>query len=56
MHVITAAYALGPQQEQQRSSDNGEPSGTAGKPMLEVLKKDWYYQCSRRRNALFWRY
>lgn len=32
-------YALGPGQEQQRSSDNGEPSGTAGKPMLEVLKK-----------------
>ncbi len=33
------AYALGPNQEQQRSSDNGEPSGTAGKPILEVLKK-----------------
>ncbi len=33
------AYALGPRQEQQRSSDNGEPSGTAGKPILEVLKK-----------------
>ena len=33
------AFALGPKQEQQRFSDNGEPSGTAGKPMLEVLKK-----------------
>lgn len=33
------AFALGPKQEKQRSSDSGEPSGTAGKPMLEVLKK-----------------
>ena len=33
------AFALGPRQEQQRSSDDGEPSGTAGKPILEVLKK-----------------
>lgn len=33
------AFALGPKQEKQRSSDNGEPFGTAGKPMLEVLKK-----------------
>ena len=47
------AYALGPQQEQQRSSDNGEPSGTAN---ARSTQKDWHYQCSRRRNALFWRY
>lgn len=33
------AFVLGERQEQQRSSDNGEPSGTAGKPILEVLKK-----------------
>ena len=33
------AYLIGEQDEIQRAYDDGEPSGTAGVPMLEVLKK-----------------
>lgn len=32
-----SAYVLGKQQEIQRCSDDGEPSKTAGRPMLDVL-------------------
>ena len=32
-----SCFILGPDKEITRSSDDGEPSGTAGKPMLEVL-------------------
>ena len=33
-----SAFVLGPDASVQRSNDDGEPSGTAGAPMLEVLR------------------
>lgn len=32
------AYVIGERDEIQKSSDDGEPSGTAGRPILEVIK------------------
>ena len=32
-----SAFVLGPDRDVQRSSDDGEPAGTAGLPMLEAL-------------------
>lgn len=34
-----SAFVLGPDRDIQRSSDDGEPSGTAGIPMLEAIVK-----------------
>jgi len=37
------AYLIGRHQEIQKSNDDGEPSGTAGRPILETLKKSGLY-------------
>ncbi|WP_270892725.1 YigZ family protein [Staphylococcus saprophyticus] len=34
-----SAYTIGDQMNIQKANDNGEPSGTAGVPMLDILKK-----------------
>ncbi len=39
------AYTVGPNFELQRCSDDGEPSGTAGRPMLSVLLNEEIHNC-----------
>lgn len=39
------AYVIGNNNETQRFSDDGEPSGTAGKPILEVLEGSQIRNC-----------
>ena len=34
---MCSAWILGPDRDRMRSNDDGEPSGTAGTPMLDVL-------------------
>lgn len=39
------AYVLGPNHELQRCSDDGEPQGTAGRPILDVLLREDIHNC-----------
>ena len=45
------AYIVGEQQELMRCSDDGEPNGTAGKPMLDVLTCSSCYKIFRRNTS-----
>lgn len=49
-----SAYLIGEQDQIQKANDDGEPSGTAGVPMLEVLKKTRFKRYRRCRYPLFW--
>ena len=40
-----SAYQVGDFNEIQKANDDGEPSGTAGVPMLEVLRKQGIKNC-----------
>jgi uncharacterized YigZ family protein len=40
------AFTVGPNDEVVRSSDDGEPSGTAGRPVLEVILKERVKYCA----------
>lgn len=39
------AYVIGERGELQRFSDDGEPQGTAGKPILDIITKSDIYNC-----------
>lgn len=39
------AYTIGKNYELKRCSDDGEPSGTAGRPMLDVLVREGIHDC-----------
>lgn len=39
------AYVIGENNELQRFSDDGEPSGTAGKPILEIITNSEVHNC-----------
>ena len=39
------AYVLGGRHQLQRCSDDGEPAGTAGRPMLDVLLREDVHDC-----------
>ncbi|WP_242945803.1 IMPACT family protein [Anaerobranca californiensis] len=49
------AYIWGENDQIQRCSDDGEPSGTAGKPVLEVIKKENLKKHISYSYKVFWR-
>ena len=48
-----SAYVIGEHDQIQKANDDGEPSGTAGVPILEVIKKQGLKDTSCGRHTLF---
>ena len=49
------AYIIGRNPAAERMSDDGEPAGTAGKPILEVIRER-IDECTCNCYKIFWRY
>ena len=49
-----SAYLIGENDHIQKANDDGEPSGTAGVPILEVLKRTSQGYGCRRHTLLWW--
>ena len=50
------AYIIGRNPAAERMSDDGEPAGTAGKPILEVIRGRESDECTCNCHKIFWRY
>ena len=48
-------YSVGKNREYTRCSDDGEPSGTAGRPMLDVILGEDIYNVAAVVTRIFWR-
>ena len=51
---VCYAYMLGAERKDFRANDNGEPSGTAGKPILGQINSKELTECTGNCGALFW--
>ena len=49
------AYIINEENQVKRFSDDGEPTGTAGSPILNVIEKNGFMRCINSSYKVFWR-